>query len=263
MAEDAVRAWRPAVAGVREVLHAQWRAHSYPVHTHDTWTLLLVDDGAIGYALDRHERSASPLGVTLLPPHVPHDGHPATSRGFRKRVLYLDECVLDGRLTGRAVDGPFLVDDALRAEVHRLDRALARDERREGEERLAVVAERLSWHLRRRDLPPSGPPAGVIARTARDWFDADPANAPTVTEVAAALGVSSAHLIRTFTRTFGIPPHRYVVGRRLDIARRRLLDGEDAAAVAVSSGFYDQAHLSRHFTRLLATTPARYRRRGR
>ncbi|KPC86150.1 hypothetical protein ADL27_45825, partial [Streptomyces sp. NRRL F-6602] len=28
--------------------------------------------------------------ATLLPPHVPHNGSPATAHGFRKRVLYLD-----------------------------------------------------------------------------------------------------------------------------------------------------------------------------
>ena len=33
--------------------------------------------------------------------------------------------------------------------------------------------------------------------------------------------------------------------------------------MAVDTGFYDQAHLTRHFTRLLATTPARYQRSGR
>lgn len=46
--ENRVRAWRPSVPGVAEVLHAQWRDHVHPRHTHDTWTLLLVDDGLIG-----------------------------------------------------------------------------------------------------------------------------------------------------------------------------------------------------------------------
>jgi transcriptional regulator GlxA family with amidase domain len=32
------------------------------------------------------------------------------------------------------------------------------------------------------------------------------------------------------------------------------------AAVATAVGFYDQAHLTRHFRRMLATTPAAYAR---
>ncbi|MEM9035365.1 MAG: helix-turn-helix domain-containing protein, partial [Actinomycetota bacterium] len=34
------------------------------------------------------------------------------------------------------------------------------------------------------------------------------------------------------------------------------------ADVAVSAGFYDQAHLTRHFKRHVATTPARYAARS-
>ncbi|WP_324277599.1 hypothetical protein [Blastococcus brunescens] len=33
------------------------------------------------------------------------------------------------------------------------------------------------------------------------------------------------HVVRTFTRPHGLPPHRYVTSRRIDLARRLLLDG--------------------------------------
>ncbi len=66
--------------------------------------------------------------------------------------------------------------------------------------------------------------------------------------------------MRAFSRAFGLPPHRYVIGRRVDAARRRLLAGEPPAAVATAVGFCDQAHLTRHFRRVLGTSPARYPR---
>ncbi|NUT99873.1 MAG: AraC family transcriptional regulator, partial [Saccharothrix sp.] len=65
------------------------------MHTHDTWTLLLIDEGTVQFELDHHEHGAIRSRVTLLPPHVPHDGRSATPHGFRKRVLYLDTTVLD------------------------------------------------------------------------------------------------------------------------------------------------------------------------
>ncbi len=71
---------------------------------------------------------------------------------------------------------------------------------------------------------------------------------------------SPAHLVRCFTRTFGIAPHRYLVARRIEAARSRLLDGMPVAQVAASVGFHDQAHLTRHFKRHVGTTPARYAR---
>lgn len=44
-----------------------------------------------------------------------------------------------------------------------------------------------------------------------------------------------------------------------DGARRLLLAGRSPGAVAAATGFYDQAHLTRHFKRLVGVPPGRYR----
>ena len=123
--EARVSAWRPAVPGIAEVFHARFITHAYPLHTHDTWTLLIVDDGVIRYDLDRHHHGALGPAVTLLPPNVAHDGRAATSHGFRKRVLYLDTSVLGEDLIGAAVDRPSLADGLLRTRIHQLHESLA------------------------------------------------------------------------------------------------------------------------------------------
>jgi AraC-like DNA-binding protein len=51
-----------------------------------------------------------------------------------------------------------------------------------------------------------------------------------------------------------------VIGRRVERARQLLLAGHPAADVAVEVGFYDQAHLTRHFRKHTATTPGRFAR---
>jgi len=260
---DRTASWRPDVAGIAEVFHAQWHDHAYPGHTHDTWTLLVVDDGVIGYDLDRHDHTALRSGVTLLPPHVVHDGRALTATGFRKRVVYLEEDVIAPDLVGSAVDAPLLPDAALREAVSRLDRALVARDDLEAESRLALVVERLNAHLvrgRRAPAVPAPPAPGPVARLARDALDADPVGTPGIAAVAASLGVTTPHLVRSFAAAYGLPPHAYVIGRRLDLARRRLRDGVPAALVATEVGFYDQAHLTRHFRRFLGTTPARYQR---
>ncbi|WP_231558368.1 helix-turn-helix domain-containing protein [Modestobacter caceresii] len=63
-----------------------------------------------------------------------------------------------------------------------------------------------------------------------------------------------------FPRRHGLPPHRYLTGRRVDLARRLLLEVLSAAEVASTVGFTDQSHLTRHFRRMIATTPAAYAR---
>mgnify|MGYP006196673793 CR=1 FL=1 len=81
-------------------------------------------------------------------------------------------------------------------------------------------------------------------------------------DAAARLSAAPERLVRTFTREFGLPPHRYLTGRRVDLARRLLLDGLPPALVAPAVGFYDQSHLTRHFRRMLGTPPGTYARSG-
>ena len=91
---EQVRAWRPPLDGVREVFHARFVDYAYPPHTHDAWTVLLVDEGALRYRLERHDHGSYRSVVTVLPPHVTHDGRSAVPDGFRKQVLYLEPPVL-------------------------------------------------------------------------------------------------------------------------------------------------------------------------
>lgn len=274
--QQEVSAWRPRVAGVVEVFHARFTAHAYPMHVHDAWTLLIVDDGAVRYDLDRHSRGTPGDTVSLLPPQVPHNGSAATPHGFRKRVVYLDTTVLDERFIGAAVDGPDLADPVLRRRVGQLHRALAAPgDEFEAESRLALIGERLRTLLRPRlELPATraarpgqgsgqgsgrGPGPG-IARSLRELLDERAAGGLSLEEAAGLLQAHPAHLVRAFSGAFGIAPHQYLVSRRVSLARRLLLDGLPAAEVAVAAGFYDQSHFTRHFKRVVGTTPGRYAR---
>ena len=246
---------------MREVLEATFAEHAYPPHTHDVWTLFLVDEGAVRYDLDRTERTAERAMVSLLPPHVVHDGRPATSDGYRKRAIYLETDVLGEHLVGRAVDRPFLRDPSLRDRVGALHDALGRaDDAFEAEVRLHDVAERL-----RSAMGEATPDLAADARRHRDLAEALRAylddrlfESPTMAEAAVHLGASPTQLARAFSDAFAIPPHAYVDGRRLEIARARILDGHPLADVAAEVGFVDQAHFTRRFKRFLGTTPGQF-----
>jgi AraC-like DNA-binding protein len=257
---EQVRAWRPELPGVREVFHARFVAHRYPPHTHDTWTVLVVDQGAIRYDLERRAHGSDLGTVTVLPPGVAHDGRAAHRAGFRKRVLYVETDVLGEHLVGPAVDHPSIPDRRLRHHVDGLHRHLAGgDDRLGGEAALAEVVARLGSHLGARAATAPAPDPRLADRL-RQLLDAHALTPLTLAEAAAALGANVTHLVRSFGRAYGIPPHAYVVGRRVDAARQLLLDGLPPAQVAVATGFHDQAHLGRHFGRHVGTTPARFAR---
>lgn len=253
---DRVSAWHPPVPALREAYHASFD-HAYPLHTHDDWTVLLVDSGAVAYALDGAEHHASPGALTLLPPGIPHDGRPAAAgASYRKRVLYFEAGWLPGWTPDAAADAPTLHDPATLRIVQAMHDALAAPGDLLAAEHDAIaLREQILRHLGRptptvRDTP--------LARRLRELLDGRYAEPLTITALASELDVHPSHLVRVFTQSYGIPPHRYLVSRRVDHARRLLVDGHRPAEVAARTGFHDQSHLTRHFRRILGTTPSAF-----
>ena len=260
----AIRAWRPPIDGIREVLHARFAEHAYPSHVHDTWTLFLVDEGAIRYDLDGAEHGALPSMVSILPPHVAHDGRPASPGGYTKRVLYLETSLLGEHLVGPAVDAPVLPDPTLRPALEALHAALAHpDDALEAETRLHDIADRIRAAFGETPVTDAGPRHDrELAEQLRALLDEDLFGTPSIAAAAQTIGVGPTTAARAFRRTFGLPPHAYVTGRRLEVARERILGGAPLAEVAAEVGFVDQAHLSRRFKAFLGTTPGRFGRAG-
>ena len=186
--------------------------------------------------------------------------------------------MVDERLTGRAVARPDIADPTLLSAVHALHRSLRHpDDALEAESHLATVGDRLRAHL--------GDPSGGVDEPAsrarlssvsglrdrhprrlagelRDLLDGRLFEQLTLAEAGGDLGASPGHLVRSFTGTFGIAPHQYVLARRIDAARHRLLAGEPIALVASSVGFFDQAHFTRQFKRQVGISPGRYTHSG-
>lgn len=258
-----VRAWRPDIDGVSEVFHARIVDYGYPMHAHDTWTVLIVDDGAISYDLDRRKCGAVGQTMAILPPGVTHDGKPARgAAGFTKRVLYLDPTFLPVSLIGAAVDRTNIDDADLRRALVSFHHDLVDGpDPFSAESALALIADRLTRHLAV-DMTPSVEPERGIACQLRELLDACALQPVTLTEAAEQLDRSKPHLIRSFTAAYGLAPHAYLIAKRVEAARKMLLDGVPTSQTAVAAGFYDQAHLTRHFKRHTSLPPAQFAASG-
>jgi AraC-like DNA-binding protein len=104
---------------------------------------------------------------------------------------------------------------------------------------------------------PTAEASPELAR-ARDYLHAHATARVTLEELARVSGLSRYHLLRSFARAYGLPPHAYQTQLRVAEARRQLAAGVAPSAIEV--GFFDQTHLARHFRRAYAVTPAAYQR---
>jgi AraC-like DNA-binding protein len=80
-------------------------------------------------------------------------------------------------------------------------------------------------------------------------------------DVAAEAGRHTDHVGKRFRRRFGMSITAYVAARRTAWAASEILEtARSISEIALAAGFYDQSHLTRVFRRVLAATPAEYRR---
>jgi transcriptional regulator GlxA family with amidase domain len=81
-----------------------------------------------------------------------------------------------------------------------------------------------------------------------------------VVEMAAHLGLSPSHFSRSFHRSLNMPPHRYLMARRLSRVLTLLATSSmPLAQIALLAGFCDQSHLSRYFRGCFGVSPRRFR----
>jgi AraC family transcriptional regulator len=87
----------------------------------------------------------------------------------------------------------------------------------------------------------------------------------TLEQMAAVAHLSAYHFARQFKAATGLPPHQYVIARRIERAQQLLREDSDLslAEVAAGAGFLDQSQFSHHFKRRLDITPAQFRRSAR
>jgi AraC-like DNA-binding protein len=96
-------------------------------------------------------------------------------------------------------------------------------------------------------------------RCAHDRIDARLDQEVSLSELASHCGLSISHFARAFARSTGVPPHRWLMQRRVGRAKELMLTGTPLAEIALMCGFSDQSHLTRVFSQTTGMTPGRWR----
>jgi AraC family transcriptional regulator len=88
---------------------------------------------------------------------------------------------------------------------------------------------------------------------------------PSLEQMATIADISLYHFARQFKTATGLPPHQYVISRRVERAKHLLQERGDfsLAEVAVHAGFSDQSQFSQHYKRLVGVTPGQFRTQAR
>src|SRR5215813_11040676 len=97
---------------------------------------------------------------------------------------------------------------------------------------------------------------------AKDRMDAASHEEWPVRRLARLSGVSEAHFARSFKQAFGLPPHRYLLTRRIERATTLLRDTDLAITeIAFGTGWNSLGTFGRTFRDVTGESPAEFRTR--
>lgn len=113
---------------------------------------------------------------------------------------------------------------------------------------------------RRQGLRLQGGLAAHVRRRLIDYIEANLAQPLSLGELAQQAALSEYHFARMFRLSFGVPPHRYVLERRLRLAQQLLRGSAQAFGdIALHCGFASASHFSNRFRQAYGVTPGQYR----
>ena len=253
------------VEGV-ELLHAWLTTEVYQRHRHDTYAVGVTDRGVQVFDYRGSSRVSTRGQVVVLYPDEAHDGRAGTREGFGYRIVYVEPTRLAEALQGlRGGPGPLpFVSEAVSANP-----ALARavEEAFRGpldslsaDSIVVDLAEALLGAERGGARPVAVRRVDIAAvERARQLLDAERTRTVHSSELESITGLTRYELARQFRTVLGTSPHRYLLMRRLALARDLIHAARTLVDVACEAGFADQAHFTRVFRSAFGLTPARYR----
>lgn len=168
----------------------------------------------------------------------------------RCQVVVFDDDLIDAR--AQEYPPHFAPNDARALALHRLHDAIAARAERFALEVAIAEAVTSLVHLAHRSTE------SRAVHRAKQLLRDRHADVVTLADLAAHAGLDRFRLCRAFRAEVGLPPHAYLLQLRIHHAKELLRSGVRAGEVAAAVGFYDQAQLTRHFRRVVGTTPARW-----
>ena len=259
-----------------EVFHyKEPRPTGVEVHHHDFYEVYYLLDGQVEYWVDGKVIRMQPGELLLISPqelHRPIIG--SEKQNYERIVLWIGRDFLESDISAGELSRCFLDAGAghvnlirpapserstLTARMSELVRECYSQEY--GSEQAAyglflqlmVQINRMAQQTHRQQQE-IGQPSALIEGTLQ-YISEHLSEPISLDDLAAAFYVSKYHLSHTFTKETGISIYRYILLRRLLLARQQLLSGEPAGQVSRSCGFADYTSFYRAFKSEYGVSP--------
>jgi len=242
-----------------ERAEAHFSTMHFAPHRHDSYAIGITLRGVQSFGYRGTTQHSEAGCAFVIHPDEKHDGRAGTGEGFGYRIVYIVPRLIAEALPGSSL--PFVKEAVTReSRLHATIRAAleafdAPIDDLQFDDIVTTLADALATHDR---APRHGATRNADAvRTARAYLDeCGDASSAALERVT---GLSRFELARQFRKCLGTSPHRYVIMRRLERARRLIAADASLADAAAATGFADQSHMTRQFKQAYGVAPGEWR----
>lgn len=238
----------------------------FPNHFHEHYVLGLIEHGQRTLCCKNQEYALRPGDLLLFNPGDSHGCTQSDGGTFAYRAFNIPQSTmlaLAKELTGsRTLPGfaqNVLQDDALASCLRSLHELVLQG-------RSDFQKEELLFYLFSALLERCGPPSAPSTPACPQEVEAvcafirqHYAERLTLEQLCRCAGLSKSTLLRAFVQAKGVTPYRYLETIRIQKAQQLLGQGFSPAEAALHTGFADQSHFTKTFSRFIGLTPGLYR----
>lgn len=263
--------WTDPMVPFVELRFTRHSGESYKEHCHRQFCIGAVTEGVVSTTIRDRRYLAAPGSLILIAPEEVHscNPHEGCLRSYAMAFFDLPWCTsiqdaLFGESeefispnTGLLQSEPFYqallaLADLLPGDALPLEKT----------EALTQFVADLFLAVCDSPIAPTEKRQGDLVQAVKSYLREQSELKITLGELSEVFGCNPYHLLRTFRKAVGIPPHAYLLNARIEKAKELLLNGAGIADVAAETGFADQSHFHKTFRRIVAATPAQYQKRS-
>jgi transcriptional regulator of acetoin/glycerol metabolism len=238
----------------REHFQYYWILAAAPSDDFGSSLLLAIDDEQSIVGGDQPARNYFALNDKSLADGIPLSAAFAYDRSLFRRTadqdipISLTSALGDGRRWSALLTPPLSRPKVARSSAEAVVHSRARISTL-GDSRMATAPE-----------PSRGGLSPAVTRRVCDYIEGHLEEKIRLDGLAELAGLSTDHFARAFHQSVGVPPHTYLLRRRLEEVEHMLRETHaPLSEIALATGFSDQSHLARHFRRWAGMSPRQVR----
>jgi len=231
-------------------------------HCHKEVAIGVVESGRSIVSCQDQDFFVEAEHIVVFPPAVMHKCRPEDIKTWQFKMLYVQRDWLES-VFGQPIPWAVVIKKLAVTDISAVKQGFAflesEADAEDKETALMLLLNRI-FALADIHISEASVPASEAAAALKAYIEDHYWQPISLDEMAQRINTTKFHLIRLFDRSYGMPPHAYLMQLRLSQAKEMLRDGVELSDIAISLGFYDQSHFSKAFKQYVGVTPLIYQR---